>query len=95
MLDVPSKFEKGGGIFDIAKKIMEKTASSNIGKKVLSGATTKNLKRAANSAIGKEITKQVLSGVAQGTQNATESLFSQLGVPKKKRKKKGRGIVLD
>ena len=33
MLDVPSKFQKGGGVFHIAKKIVEKTTSSNIGKK--------------------------------------------------------------
>ena len=95
MLDIPPKYETGSGIFDIAKKLIQKTASTDIGKKVLDSATTKNLKRAADSTIGKELTKQVLIGVAKGTQNATESAFAQLGIPKKKRKKKGKGIVLD
>ena len=96
MLDIPPKYETtGSGILDIAKKLVQKTASTEIGKKVLDSATTKNLKRAADSAIGKELTKQVLTGVAKGTQNATESAFNQLGIPKKKRKKKGKGIVLD
>ena len=75
------------GLFDIAKKLVQKTASTEIGKKVLDSATTKNLKRFADSAIEKELTKQVLSGVAKGMQNATESAFAQLRIPKKKRKK--------
>ena len=98
MLDIPPKYETGSGIFDIAKKLIEKSTSSAIGKKVLSSATASNLKRAANSEIGKELTKQVLSGVAKGTQNATESAFAHFGIPKKKRKKQakeGKGIVLD
>lgn len=95
MLDIPPKFKRGSGIFDIAKKIVEKSANSNIGQKVLNSATTKNLKRAADSAIGQEIKKSVISGVAKGAKNATESAFTQLGIPRKKRKKKGKGIILD
>ena len=65
-------------------------------KKVINSTAAANLKRAANSSIGKEIQKQVLAGVAQGTQEATEQAFAQFGLSKKKRrKKKGRGIVLD
>ena len=95
MLDIPPKFQKGSGIFDFAKKIVEKSANSDVGQKVLNSATTKNLKRAADSAIGQEIKKSVLSGVAKGSQNAAESAFTQLGIPRKKRKKKGKGIILD
>ena len=39
------QLEKGSGIFDIANKIVKKTTSSNIGKKCLNSASTKNLKR--------------------------------------------------
>ena len=99
MLDIPAK-QTGAGIFDIAKKLVQKSTSSALRKKVLSSATTSNLKRAADSAIGQELKKQVLSGVAKGTQNATESEFAQLGLPKKKRiklskKEESKGIVLD
>ena len=73
---------------------MEK--GTKVGKKVINSTAASNLKRAANSSIGKEIQKQVLAGVAQGTQAATEQAFAQFGLSKKKRRrKKGRGIVLD
>ena len=95
MLDIPPKYiVSGSGLLDFTKKLVEK--GTKVGKKVINSTAASNLKRAANSSIGKEIQKQVLAGVAQGTQAATEQAFAQFGLSKKKRrKKKGRGIVLD
>ena len=56
MLDIEPKYVIGGGIFDIARKL----TNSTLAKKIISSTATKNLKRAANSAIGQEITKSVL-----------------------------------
>ena len=89
---------KGSGVFDIAKNIFQKTSNSALAKKVISSATTGNLKRAANSALGKEIQKGLLSGVKSATESASQNVFEKLGIPppkKRKRRKKGKGIVLD
>ena len=57
------------------------------------------MKRAADSAIGQEIKKSVLSGVSEASKNVAEGAFQQLGIsPAKKReelKRKRNGIVLD
>ena len=54
------------------------------------------MKRAADSAIGQEIKKSVLSGVSEASKNAAEGVFQQLGIspaksipppPAKKRKR--------
>lgn len=103
MLDIEPKFVRGAGIFDVAKKIIQKSSNSAIGKKVLNSATTKNLKRAADSAIGQEIKKSVLTGVSKASENAAESAFEKLGLPpasarkrrRKQKEKSGKGIVLD
>jgi hypothetical protein len=109
MLDIESKFPLlryaygGSGIFDVAKNIIQKSSNSAIAKKVLNSATAKNLKRAADSAVGQEIKKSVLSGVSEASKNAAEGAFEKLGLPvsKKRRKKsnnkkkKGTGIVYD
>ena len=56
MLIIETKtYHKGSGLFDIAKNIFQKTTNSALAKKVINSATTGNLKRAANSAVGKEI----------------------------------------
>ena len=95
MLDIPPKYiVSGSGLLDFTKKLVEK--GTKVGQKVINSTAATNLKRAANSSIGKEIQKQVLAGVAQGTQEATEKAFAQFGLSKKKRRrKKGNGIVLD
>lgn len=95
MLDIPPKYiVSGSGLLDFTKKLVEK--GTTVGKKVINSTAAKNLKRAADSSIGKEIQKQVLAGVAKGTQEATENALTQFGLSKKKRKKKkGNGIVLD
>ena len=85
----------GGGIFDVAKKF----TNSTIARKIINSTATKNLKRAADSALGQEIKKSVLSGVSEASKNAAEGAFQQLGLsPAKKcrkiKKKKGNGIVL-
>ena len=89
MLDIESKYS-GAGIFDIAKKLIQKSSTSAIAKKVLNSATAKkvlnsttakNLKRAANSAIGQEIKKSVLTGVTEASKNAAEGAFAKLGLP--------------
>lgn len=82
MLDIESRYSiDGQGIFDIGKRIIQKSANSAIGRKVLNSATTKNLKRAADSAIGKEIKKSVLSGVTEASKSAAEGAFQKLGIP--------------
>ena len=97
MLDIEPKYVVvGSGIFDIARKL----TNSTVAKKIINSTATKNLKRAADSAIGQEIKKSVLSGVSEASKNAAEGAFQQLGIsPAKKRrrikKKKGDGIVLD
>ena len=96
MLNIEPKYIVGSGIFDIARKLTNSTAV----KKIINSTAKKNWKRAANSVIGKEIKKSVLSGVSEASKNAAEGAFQQLGIsPAKKRKrikkKKGDGIVLD
>ncbi len=98
---------KGSGLLDIAKNLFSKTANSSLAKKVINSATTKNLKKALDSEIGKELQKSVLSGVTKGSESVTQSAFAKLGipVPTRKRKKKtkvtkskkgkGEGIVFD
>ena len=91
MLDIESKYV-GDGIFDIVKKV----TNSSLAKKLINSASTKNLKRVADSALnssaakhlkraaesslGQEIKKSVLSGVTEASKQAAESAFEQLGI---------------
>ncbi len=98
---------KGSGVLDIARNLFKKTANSSLAKKVINSATTKNLQKALDSEIGKELQKSVLTGVSKGSESVTQSAFEKLGIPvpirkRKKRTKvtkgkkgKGEGIVLD
>ena len=109
MLDIEPKFKTGASIFDVAKKFVQKSSNSALAKKVLNSTTTKNLKRAADSAVGKEIKKNVLSGLSEASKSAAESAFQKLGLsatptsaggppPKRKRRRKQKGesgIVFD
>ena len=103
MLVIDTKtYHKGSGLFDVAKNIFQKTTNSALAKKVINSATTGNLKRAANSAVGKEIQKGLLSGVKSATESVSQNAFQKLGIPppkKRKRKPKkkgtGKGIVFD
>ena len=106
MLVIESKScRKGSGIFDIARNLIRKTANSSLAKKVIKSGATKNLQRALDSEIGKELQKSVLTGVSKGSESVTQSAFKKLGLPvptrKRKRKtkvtksKRGKGIVFD
>ena len=53
MLDIEPKYVVGGGICDIAKKL----TNSTVAKKIINSTATKNLKRAADPALGQEIKK--------------------------------------
>ena len=98
---------KGSGLLDIAKNLFKKTVKSSLAKKVINSATTKNLQKALDSEIGKELQKSVLTGVSKGSESVTQSAFEKLGIPvpirKRKRttkvtkgkKGKGEGIVFD
>ncbi len=115
MLDIDSIYDstiqeyRGYGIFDVAKKIFQKSANSSLAKKVINSTTTKNLQKAANSSLGKEIQKSLLTGVTNATENAAESAYKKLGLspsnkkrkkkknttPSKAKKSKGEGIVYE
>ena len=71
----------GTGLFDIAKKIFQKSANSTIGKKIVSSAAAKNLEKAANSALGQEIKKSVLSGVSEATKDIVTGTAKKVGLP--------------
>ena len=102
-----SKYVYGGsGIFDIAKKIIQKSANSGIGKKVINSATTENLKKVANSSFGQEIKKSILAGVSEASNDIVTDTAKRVGLPvsnkrrikrtpTKAKKRKGNGIVLD
>ena len=68
MLVIKSKFPKatyvyGGGLFDVVRNLYQKTTSS--GKLIGS----KNLDKAHDSKLGKEITNSILTGINQATKN--------------------------
>ena len=68
MLVIKSKFPKaiyvyGGGLFDVARNLYQKTTSPN---KLI---TSKNLDKALDSKLGKEITNSILTGINQATKN--------------------------
>ena len=71
MLVIKSKFPKatyvyGGGLFDVVRNLYQKTTSP--GKLIGS----KNLDKALDSELGKEITDSILTGVNQATKNITK-----------------------
>ena len=72
MLDIEPKYVVGAGIFDIARKL----TNSTVAKKIINSTATKNLKRAADSAIGQEIKKSVLSGVSEASKTQQKELFN-------------------
>ena len=81
----------GSGLFDIAKNLINKTANSALARKVINSATTKNLQRAVDSEIGKEIKRSVLTGVSKASESTAQSVFDKLGIappPPRTRKRK-------
>ena len=110
MLIIQSKFPKpryvygGTGFFDIAKNLLQKTAKSSIGKKVLNSATAANLQKVVNSPLGQELKNSLLTGVTEATKNIVTDSAEKAGLPvsKKRRQKrtpsktkrrKGNGII--
>ena len=76
---------QGAGIVDVLAKVAnsalaKKVINSSISKKVLEHATKENFQKAANSAIGKQLTKAVVSGVANASEKAANSTLKHFGV---------------
>ena len=96
MLIINSKFPKpkyvygGSGFFDIAKNLLQKTANSRIGKKVLNPTTATNLKKAVNSPLGQEIKNSVLTGVTEATKNLVSDYVEKERLPVSKKRIKKR-----
>ena len=86
MLVIPPKYSvHGEGLADIISKIANsgiarKVVNSSITKKVLNQATKKNLQKAANSALGKQLKSAVVSGVANASEKVADSAFKKLGI---------------
>lgn len=89
MIVIKSKYPKkkycygGTGIFDtIFKKVINKTTSSAIARKVVNAATKANIKKvinkAATSAITHKVADAVVSGAASATQKAVEDKVTDI-----------------
>ena len=76
---------QGAGIVDIFSKVAnsalaKKVINSAVGRKVIEQATKENFKKAANSAIGKQLQSAVVKGVADVSEKAANSAFQKLGI---------------
>ena len=76
---------QGAGIVDVISRVAnsalaKKVIDSAIGKKVIEKATKENFKRAAKSAIGKQLQSAVVKGVANASEKAANSAFQKLGI---------------
>ena len=75
---------QGAGIIDVISKVAnsalaKKVINSTLGKKVIQQATKENFKKAANSAIGKQLQSAVVKGVANASEKAANSASQKLG----------------
>ena len=61
----------------IAKKVID----SGVGKTIAENVTKENFKKAANSAIGKQLQKAVVTGVDNAIERATTAGLQKLGFP--------------
>ena len=76
---------QGAGIVDIFSKdansaLAKKVINSAVGRKVIEQATKENFKKAANSAIGKQLQSSLVKGVADASEKAANSAFQKLGI---------------
>ena len=76
---------QGAGLVDIISKVAysalaKKVVNSAVGKKVIEKATKENFKKAANSAIGKQLQSSIVKGVADASEKAANSAFQKLGI---------------
>ena len=79
---------QGGGIFDVISKVAnsalaKKAINSAIGKKIIEQATKENFKKAANSAIGQQLKKSIVSGIANASEKAVNSTLEKAGISSK------------
>ena len=95
MLDIPSKhftssvyLHRGYEIFDIAKKVFQKSTDSALAKKIINSSTKKNFQKLVDSNLGKELQKSVLTGVSNATERAAESAYKKIGLEPTNRKRK-------
>ena len=63
-----------------------------MGKKVIEKATKENFKKAANSAIGKQLQTAVEKGVANASEKAANSAFQKLGILNPEKTEQNLGI---
>ena len=80
---------QGAGIFNVISKVAnsalaKKVINSSVGKKVISKATKENFKKAANSALGKQLTSAVVTGVANASEKVANDTFRKLGIAQAK-----------
>lgn len=82
MIAIKSKYPSrkycygGSGILsDILKKIVSKTASSTVARKVINAATTDGLKAIAKSTVAHKFADAVVNGAASATQKAVEDVL--------------------
>ena len=76
---------QGAGIFDVFSKVAnsafaKKVISSAVGKKIIEQATKENLRKVANSAIGKQLQTAVVKGAADAAEKAANTTFQKLGI---------------
>ena len=76
---------QGAGIFDVISKVANSTLArkvinSAVGKKVIEQVTKENLKKAANSTIGKQLQTAVVKSVADATEKAANATFKKIGI---------------
>ena len=85
MLVIRPRTTQGAGVFDVISKVANSTLArkvinSAVGKKVIEQVTKENLKKAANSAIGKQLQTAVVKGVADATEKAANATFQKIGI---------------
>ena len=71
---------------NLAKKVVKsgiakKVINSTVGKTIAENVTKENFKKAANSAIGKQLQKAVVTGVDNAIERATTAGLQKLGFP--------------
>ena len=79
---------RGAGIFDVISKVansalVNKAINSTIGKQVIKHATKENFKKAAESAIGKQLKTAFVNKVADASEKVAANTLQQLGIESK------------
>ena len=79
---------RGAGIFDVISKVansalINKAVNSTIGKQVIKHATKENFKKAAESAIGKQLQTAFVNKVADASEKVAANTLQKLGIESK------------